>query len=88
MLAAMKDLSDQYPRYGFRRIRVSLRRKGFELSWSRTEGLWRQADLLVPRNRTRKRIASVRPRVHTPLKANMVWAYNFVFDTTAGGQQI
>lgn len=30
----------------------------------------------------------MRPRVHTPLKANMVWAYDFVFDTTASGQQI
>jgi putative transposase len=31
---------------------------------------------------------SARPRVHTPFKANMVWAYDFVFDTTASGQQI
>ena len=30
----------------------------------------------------------VQPRVHTPFKANMVWAYDFVFDTTASGQQI
>lgn len=88
VLAAMKELSAQYPRYGYRRIRVFLRRKGFELSWSRTHRLWRQAGLLVPRKRPRKRIASVRPRIHTPFKANMVWAYDFVFDTTASGQQI
>ena len=84
----MKELSAQYPRYGYRRIRVFLRRRGFELSWSRTHRLWRQADLLVPRKRSRKRIASTRPRVHTPFKANMVWAYDFVFDTTATGQQL
>jgi putative transposase len=42
----------------------------------------------VPRKRPRKRIASVRPRIHAPFKANMVWAYDFVFDTTASGQQI
>ena len=88
VLAAMKELSAQYPRYGYRRIRVFLRRKGFELSWSRTHRLWRQAGLLVPRKRSRKRIASMRPRVHTPFKANMVWAYDFVFDITASGQQI
>ncbi|WP_418117919.1 IS3 family transposase [Variovorax sp. 350MFTsu5.1] len=88
VLAAMKALSAQYPRYGYRRIRVFLRRSGFELSWSRTHRLWRQAGLLVPRKRPRKRIASVRPRIHTPFKANMVWAYDFVFDTTASGQQI
>ena len=67
------------------RIRVFLRRKGFELSWSRTHRLWHQAGLLVPRKRPRKRIASVRPRIQTPFKANMVWAYDFVFDTTATG---
>ena len=88
VLAAMKELSAQYPRYGYRRIRVFLRRRGFELSWSRTHRLWRQAGLLVPGKRPRKRIASMRPRVHTPFKANMVWAYDFVFDTTASGQQI
>lgn len=88
VLAAMKELSAQYPRYGYRRIRVFLRRQGLELSWSRTHRLWRQAGLLVPKKRSRKRIASVRPRIHTPFKANMVWAYDFVFDTTASGQQI
>lgn len=88
VLAAMKELSAQYPRYGYRRIHVFLRRKGFELSWSRTHRLWRQAGLLVPSKRPRKRVASVRPRIHAPFKANMVWAYDFVFDTTASGQQI
>jgi len=88
VIEAMKELSAQYPRYGYRRIRVFLRRRGFELSWSRTHRLWRQAGLLVPRKRSRKRIASTRPRVHTPFKTNMVWAYDFVFDTTATGQQL
>ena len=88
VIEAMKELSAQYPRYGYRRIRIFLRRRGFELSWSRTHRLWRQAGLLVPKKRSRKRIASKRPRVHTPFKANMVWAYDFVFDTTATGQQL
>ncbi|UXH80104.1 IS3 family transposase [Roseateles amylovorans] len=88
VIEAMKELSAQYPRYGYRRIRIFLRRRGFELSWSRTHRLWRQAGLLVPRKRSRKRITSKRPRVHMPFKANMVWAYDFVFDTTATGQQL
>lgn len=51
--AAMKELSAQYPRYGYRCIRVFLSRRGFELSWSRTHRLWRQAGLLVLRKRPR-----------------------------------
>jgi putative transposase len=88
VIEAMKALSAQYPRYGYRRIRIFLRRQGFELSWSRTHRLWRQAGLLLPRRRPRRRIATGRPRAHTPFKSNMVWAYDFVFDTTAEGQQI
>ncbi len=88
VIAAMKVLSAQYPRYGYRRIRIFLRRQGFELGWSRTHRLWRQAGLLLPAKRARRRIASNRPRAYTPIKANAVWAYDFVFDTTAQGQQI
>ena len=88
VIEAMKALSAQYPRYGYRRIRIFLRRQGFELSWSRTHRIWRQAGLLLPKRRPHKRIAAGRPRAHTPFKANMVWAYDFVFDTTAQGQQI
>jgi putative transposase len=88
VIAAMKMLSAQYPRYGYRRIRIFLRRQGFELGWSRTHRLWRQAGLSLPAKRPRRRIASNRPRTYTPIKANAVWAYDFVFDTTAQGQQI
>lgn len=88
VIEAMKELSAPYPRYGYRRIRIFLRRRGFELSWSRTHRPWRQAGLLVPRKRSRKRIASQRPRVHSLFKANMVWAFDFVFDTTRAGQQL
>ena len=72
VIEAMKALSAQYPRYGYRRIRIFLRRQGLQLSWSRAHRLWRQAGLLVPRKRSRKRIANGRPRAHTPFKVNMV----------------
>ena len=88
VIEAMKSLSAQYPRYGYRRIRIFLRRQGFELSWSRTHRLWRKAGLLLPKKRPRRRIATGRPRPFTPFKANTVWAYDFVFDTTAQGKQI
>ena len=88
VIEAMKSLSAQYPRYGYRRIRIFLRRQGFELSWSRTHRLWRKAGLLLPKKRPRRRIATGRPRPFTHFKANTVWADDFVFDTTAEGKQI
>src|SRR5712692_9562405 len=42
-LQAMRDLAGQYPRYGYRRIRIFLHRAGHVMSVDRTHRLWRQA---------------------------------------------
>lgn len=88
VLDAMRELARQYPRYGYRRIQVFLARRGFEMSADRAYRLWRQAGLQVPRRRPRRRIASGRPRPIPPTAANHVWAYDFVFDRCANGQQL
>jgi putative transposase len=88
VIEAMKTLSSQYPRYGYRRIRIFLRRAGHELGVHRTHRLWRQAGLQLPRRRPRRRIAIGRPRPLPPADATFLWAYDFVFDATATGQQI
>lgn len=88
VIDAMKALSSQYPRYGYRRIRIFLRRAGHDLGVHRAHRLWRQAGLQLPRRRPRRRIASSRPRPSMPLRANVVWAYDFVFDATAEGRRI
>ena len=54
----------------------------------RTHRPWRQAGLQLPRRRPRRRIAGGRPRPLPPANANFVWAYDFVFDATAEGQQL
>jgi putative transposase len=88
VIEAMKTLSSQYPRYGYRRIRIFLRRDGHELGVHRTHRLWRQAGLQLPRRRPRRRAATGRPRPMPAANANFLWAYDFVFDATAAGQQI
>tara|TARA_A100001037_G_scaffold293597_1_gene310382 strand:- start:445 stop:1296 length:852 start_codon:yes stop_codon:yes gene_type:complete len=88
VLEAMRELSRQYPRYGYRRIQVFLAREGFEMSAQRAHRLWQKAGLQVPKKRPRRRIASGRPRPTPPSAANHVWAYDFVFDRCANGQQL
>src|SRR5215204_715980 len=88
VLARMATASAQYPRYGYRRIRIFLGRDGFVMSPGRAWRLWRRARLQVPRKRPRKRIASGRPRPQAPTGANQVWSYDFVFDWCANGQQL
>lgn len=84
----MKRLAAQYPRYGYRRIHIFLQRQGHTLGWHRVHRLWRQAGLQLPRRRPRRRIATGRPRPLPAASANFVWAYDFVFDACANGQQI
>jgi putative transposase len=88
VIDAMKALSAQYPRYGYRRIRIFLQRQGHRLGWHRTHRLWRQQDLQLPRRRPRRRVAAARPRPLPAAHANSVWAYDFVLDATADGKQI
>ena len=88
VLAAMCDLAQHYPRYGYRRIQVFLARQGFAMSVDRAYRLWRQAGLQVPRRRPRRRIATGRPQPTPASAANHVWAYDFVFDRCANGQQL
>jgi putative transposase len=86
--ARMCELAAQYPRYGYRRVRIFLGRDGHVMGPERAYRLWRQAGLQVPRRRPRRRAAASRPRPLPPTGPNCVWAYDFVFDTSATGQQI
>jgi putative transposase len=88
LIAAMRELAAQYPRYGYRRIQVFMERKGHGMSSDRAWRLWTKAGLQVPRKRPRKRVAQSRPRPQAPVGANEVWAYDFVFDACANGQQL
>lgn len=88
VVAAMHEISAQYPRYGYRRIQVFLSRRGYEMSADRTHRIWRQHGLQVPRKRPRRRVAASRPRPLPALGANQVWAYDFVYDACANGQQL
>lgn len=88
VVAAMRELSAQYPRYGYRRIQVFLERQGYRMSADRAWRLWRKSALQVPRKRPRRRVAGARPRVKAPTGAGQVWAYDFVFDACANGQQL
>ena len=88
VIARMRGMAAQYPRYGYRRIRIFLEREGLRMGADRAHRLWRVAGLQVPRKRPRRRVAASRPRPVPATGANQVWAYDFVFDWCADGQQL
>jgi putative transposase len=88
-LSCMRTLSAQYPRFGYRRIHVFLDREGHRMSPDRAYRLWKLAGLQVPRKRPRRRVAALaRLRPLAPRGAGEMWAYDFVFDACANGQQL
>jgi putative transposase len=88
VVAVMRELAAQYPRYGYRHIQVFLERRGHLMGADRMHRLWRLHGLQVPRRRPRRRVASGRPRPLPASAAGHVWAYDFVFDACANGQQL
>jgi len=86
--ARMRDLSRQYPRYGYRFIQVFLAREGMKMGIKRAHRLWRLSGLQVRKHRPRRRVATSRPRPLAATGPNQVWAYDFVFDSCANGQQL
>lgn len=84
----MHELARLYPRYGYRRIRIFLARAGFKMSNQRAHRLWREAGLQVPKKRPRRVVSASRPKTQAATEANQVWAYDFVFDACANGQQL
>lgn len=88
VVAKMRELAKQFPRYGYRMIRDILSNQGEPMSVERAHRLWKTAGLQVPRKRPRKRVASRRPRAKASTGPNQVWAIDFVFDTCADGRQL
>lgn len=87
-IAAMRGLAAQYPRYGYRRVRIFLGRDGHPMSPDRAHRLWKREKLQVPRRRRRRRVATSRPRPVPATGPNHVWTYDFVFDWCANGQKL
>jgi len=88
VIATMKACAAQFPRFGYRRVRVLLERGGIRMSADRAHRLWQAAGLQVPRKRPRRRVATTRPRPAPATGPNQVWAYDFVHDRCANGAKL
>jgi len=88
MMELMATLSSQHPRYGYRRIRILLGREGHAMSPQRAHRLWRKARLCVPQKRPRRRVPRAKGRPLAPCGPNGVWAWDFVHDMCANGDEL
>lgn len=80
-------LAQQYPRFGYRRLHVLLRRDGERVNHKRVQRVYRAAELTVKRLRRRRLTRTATPRAEV-VAMNQEWALDFVSDSTAAGQRL
>ncbi|MGH6628303.1 MAG: IS3 family transposase [Burkholderiales bacterium] len=81
-------LSEQHPRYGYRRITELLRREGLEVNPKRVQRVRRVAGLQVRRQQRRtRRLGSTTVERQRATHRNHVWTWDFLEDQTERGQR-
>lgn len=89
LVRRMRRLSEQRPRYGYRRIHVLLEREGFRVNHKRVERLWRREGLAVkgpPRKRRRLHPGENGCGRRKAQQRNHVWSVDFAADRTVDGR--
>ena len=86
LVERLRDLSDQHPRYGYRRIAALLRQEGWPVGKRVIQRLRRQEGLRVPP--TRRKLPRRGVSTGLPTKATQrgqVWTWDFIADATVRG---
>jgi putative transposase len=89
LVAKIHELSERYPRFGYRKVYDRLKWSGWRVSRERVRLLRRREGLRVPRKSPKRH----RPGTSTtdPNQAaypNHVWSYDFVADQTTDGKTV
>ncbi|HUZ89998.1 MAG TPA: IS3 family transposase [Candidatus Acidoferrales bacterium] len=87
----LREISKDWPRYGFRRAWALLRQEGWKVNRKRVQRIWREEDLRVPAYSPKRRRVGVSTVPAKRLRAerpNQVWALDFLFDATSDGRPI
>lgn len=82
----IKQLGEQYPRYGYLMLHELLRREGLVVNRKRTYRLYSDLGMQV-RTKRRKRLIRPRVPVEIPSRPNHRWSLDFVHDQLADGRR-
>lgn len=83
----LRELAEERPRFGYRRLHALLRREGHAVNRKRVYRMYRAAGLAV-RRRTRKKLRASRPAPPGPVtRPNERWSMDFVHDYLADGRR-
>ncbi len=91
LVARIRALAKEHPRYGYRRIGKLLNDEGWHVNHKRTYRLWRRERLHLPRiskprRRTKSDVATD-PMVPAD-ESRIVWAWDVIIDQTTSGHKL
>ena len=87
----LRALSRVHPRWGYRRAHAQLLLEGFDLNSKRTQRIWREEGLRVPKRARKRRRLGESTAAADRLSAqrrNHVWALDFQHDATTDGREL
>jgi putative transposase len=85
LVAKLRELATQRPRWGYRRLHILLKREGVQVNHKRVYRLYRAEGLAV-RRKLRKRLASgLRTVLPPPVAPNERWSMDYVSDALFDG---
>jgi putative transposase len=88
LVAKLRELATQRPRWGYRRLHILLKREGVAVNHKRVFRLYRLEGLAV-RRKLRKRLASaLRTVLPPPTGPNERWSMDFVADAMTDGRRL
>jgi transposase InsO family protein len=89
LVAKIHELSEQYPRFGYRKIYDRLKASGWRVARERVRLIRRREGLRVPQKAPkRRRRGSSTTDPHAASYPNHVWSYDFVADQTTDGKTL
>ena len=91
LIERIRELSSKYPCYGYRRIRALLVRDGYRISRKKVQRIRRAEGLQAKRFERKKRRtghSTAKVELASAKKANDVWSWDFIFDTTENGKRL
>ncbi len=84
--AALRAVALERPRFGYRRLRVMLKRRGWAVNRKRVYRLYREEGLAM-RRRKRKRVAVERLPLAAPTRPDELWTMDFTHDALCSGRR-
>ena len=88
--AFLRDFSRRRPRWGWRRAARAARDAGWRANDKRIHRLWIAEGLRVPYRKRKRPLRGIGVPVGAfcPIRPNVVWALDFVFDQTSDGRML